>query len=250
MAVNDDIFGEGGVPEEQKPRYFDLFEVDGWHGVFNPRPEPYDDQNDEHKKLRNEKGLVVFYEYFFLPVAGSKGKSINRTCTKDSREWRELFNSLKECWGMTDDAEVSKRIGETFHKNKGGGFVARELLAIGKYTSKAGEEKTNWASKIVEVFPNEDAAIAAHDKFYNVTSSNDNIPGFGEAEPPTGFDDKSSAMLFLPEFVKMAKGKNNKVDRDKLAELINASDVLKAHFTLQSPEVEDAINDAESEPPF
>jgi len=244
--VDNNVFGAGGVPEDQKTRYFDLFEVDGWQGVWNPRPERYDDQNDEHKKLA-AKGLTIFYEYSFIPV-GTKGQVITRTSSKNSREWREIFNSLKEYWGMTDDAAVSQKIGETFHVQHGGGYIARELVDIGKYTSKTtGEEKTKWASKIVDVFTDENAAVSAHDEFYNITSD---IPGFDDTEKPTGFDDKSSAMLFLPEFVKMAMMSHGRVDRDKLAELIESSDVLKAHFTVQSQEVEDAINDAETEPPF
>lgn len=253
MTMQDDVFGSAGVPEEQKPRYFDLLELDGWHGVFNPRPERYDDQNDDHQKLAAEKGLVIFYEYTFIPV-GSKGQVITRTATKNSREWREIFNSLKELWGMTDDVAVSKKIGETFHVQNGGGYVARELVQHGTYTNKAGEVKPNWASKIVELFDNEAAAVAAHDAFYNVTTT-DEIPGFSEPTDEQVYDrdslgEKSTAMAFLPQFVKMAQGDKHIVDRDKLAAFINDNPVLSAHFTMESTEVQDAINDVETEPPF
>lgn len=105
---------------------------------------------------------------------------------------------------------------------------------------------------ILDVFENEEAARKASDEFYGVEGQTSGVwdEAKKEAEPPTGFDDKSSAMLFLPEFVRMARGENGKIDRDKLAGLIESNDVLKAHFTLESEEVQDAINDLEQEPPF
>lgn len=158
------------------------------------------------------------------------------------RQWRSYRKNDVQYW--RDRATTERQNGQEDEAQKSAGKI--------QIDERGNEFVEKRYIHILDVFNSQEEAQAANDEFYGVEGSASGVwdGDKKEAEPPTGFDDKSSAMLFLPEFVKMAMGENHRVDRDKLAELINASDVLKAHFTLQSPEVEDAINDAEAEPPF
>ena len=158
------------------------------------------------------------------------------------RSWRSYRKNDVQYW--RDRAETERQNGQEDEAQKSAGKI--------QIDEKGNEFVEKRYIHILDVFNSQEEAQAANDEFYGTDGQTSGVwdEAKKEAEPPTGFDDKSSAMLFLPEFVRMARGENGKIDRDKLAGLIESSDVLKAHFTLQSPEVEDAINDAESEPPF
>lgn len=156
------------------------------------------------------------------------------------RQWRSYRKNDVQYW--RDRAETERQNGQEDEAQKSAGKI--------QIDERGNEFVEKRYIHILDVFNSQEAAQAASDEIYGVESAN-TIPGFesDESAPPENYGDKESALLFLPEFVKMAMN-GNKVDRDKLAGLIESSDVLKAHFTLQSPEVEDAIADAESTPPW
>lgn len=156
------------------------------------------------------------------------------------RQWRSYRKNDVQYW--KDRAETERLNGQEDEAQKSAGKI--------QIDERGNEFVEKRYIHILDVFNSQEEAEAASNEHYGVEDSTSGVwdGDKKESEPPTGFDDKSSAMLFLPEFVKMALGQNHKVDRDKLAELIASSDVLKAHFTLQSEEVVKAIEEVESLP--
>jgi len=146
----------------------------------------------------------------------------------DIKYWRERAESEKE-FGEHDEA--TKSLAKIQVDGKGNEFVEKRYMHL------------------LDVFDSQEAAQAANDEFYGVESGNDSIPGFddttsGSVEPPTNFGDKQTALAFLPNFVKMSMS-NGKVNRDKLQNFIDSNEVLKAHFSMESEEVQNAIQQAE-----
>jgi len=141
----------------------------------------------------------------------------------DIQYWRERAENEKQA-GQEDEA--AKSLAKIQVDEKGNEFVEKRYIHI------------------LDAFDTQEAAQAANDEFYSTEASGGNVWGTIEPEPPTGFGDKTTAMAFLPNFVKMSM-ENNKVNRDKLQEFIKSNDVLKAHFSMESEEVKTAIKDAE-----
>lgn len=125
-----------------------------------------------------------------------------------------------------------------------------------QYNDKGRPYVIKGAFYIDEVYPDENKALAAHDAIWGIGSSESDInnafgvAGETAAPAPPEMAAKSTALAFLPSFVKMAMNGGGKVDREALAQTIATNDILKLHFTIESPEVVAEIAKLEAEPVF
>lgn len=147
----------------------------------------------------------------------------------DVQYWRDRAETEKQ---NGQDEEAKKSIGRIQCDERGNEFVEKRYVHI------------------FDVFASEDEALKASDEFYGVENGAAVWGESKEPEPPTGFDDRKTALDFLPNFVKMALGENHKVDLEKLQSFFDDNEVLNKHFTLKSPEVKEAIAALEATPPF
>lgn len=155
------------------------------------------------------------------------------------RQWRSYRKNDVQYW--RDRAETERQNGQEEEAQKSAGKI--QIDERGK------EFVEKRYIHILNVFATQEEAQKASDDYYGIEGQTSGVweEAKTEPEPPTGFGDKTTALAFLPNFVKMSMGGDNKVDRDKLAEFIEANEVLKAHFTMQSKEVLKAIKEAEGE---
>jgi len=115
------------------------------------------------------------------------------------------------------------------------------------------------AIRLLRMFRDENECIAEHDKAKGIENtsevaingafavSGDSAPIAPPAQPNAT---KETAAAFLPWIVKTAMNGGNKVDLNTLAQMIAGNDVLKVHFTVESPEVQAEIAKVETEPAF
>jgi hypothetical protein len=112
------------------------------------------------------------------------------------------------------------------------------------------------AIKLLRMFRDENECILEHDKAKGIENSQNgtanpfSTSGETAAPAPPEMAAKSTALAFLPSFVKMAMNGGGKVDREALAQTIATNDILKLHFTIESPEVVAEIAKLETEPAF
>jgi len=115
------------------------------------------------------------------------------------------------------------------------------------------------AIKLLRLFRDENECVTAHDAAKGIENtsevaingafavSGDSAPIAPPAQPNAT---KETAAAFLPWIVKTAMNGGNKVDLNTLAQMIAGNDVLKVHFTVESPEVQAEIAKVETEPAF
>lgn len=151
------------------------------------------------------------------------------------RSWRSYRKNDIQYW--RDRAETEKQNGQIEESQK-------------SYSRIQNDEKGNeFVEKryihIVDIFASEDDVRKEHDNYYGISSTPE-VFGEPETKQPENFLDKEKVLAFLPSFVKMAMDTNGNVDREKLITLINDNVDLKAHFTIDSDEVESEIAKVES----
>lgn len=115
------------------------------------------------------------------------------------------------------------------------------------------------AIKLLRMFRDENECILAHDSTKGIENASESsinsafaVSGNSAQTAPPAQPNatKETAAAFLPWIVKTAMNGGNKVDLNTLAQMIAGNDVLKVHFTVDSPEVQAEIAKLETEPAF
>lgn len=115
------------------------------------------------------------------------------------------------------------------------------------------------AIKLLRMFRDENECILAHDSTKGIENASESsinsafaVSGNSAQTAPPAQPNatKETAAAFLPWIVKTAMNGGNKVDLNTLAQMIAGNDVLKVHFTVNSPEVVAEIAKLETEPAF
>jgi len=114
------------------------------------------------------------------------------------------------------------------------------------------------AIKLLRMFRDENECVTAHDAAKGIENTSEaaingafNVSSAPVTAPPAQPNaTKETAAAFLPWIVKTAMNGGNKVDLNTLAQMIAGNDVLKVHFTVESPEVQAEIAKVETEPAF
>jgi hypothetical protein len=144
-----------------------------------------------------------------------------------------------------------------------GKFVHAVMEPFGEYTDKTtGETKKRTAPKIVTIYASRDeceaacqAAEGAPPQADWLTAPLPAAPNGNGSAPANGHGnngsdaERATAAAFLPAFAMMAR-EGNGINSQKMAEAIQGNPLLAKYFTLASPEVAQAIEQALSEPAF
>ena len=112
------------------------------------------------------------------------------------------------------------------------------------------------AIKLLRMFRDENECILAHDNAKGIenpangsnpfaTNGNGHVNQSEPADMPT-----DTALAFIGAFVKQCRGTDNKVNRDMLATMIAQYEAVNKLFTVDSPQVVQLIEAAETEPAF
>lgn len=139
-------------------------------------------------------------------------------------------------------------------------YVHAVMTAFGEYTDKAtGEKKQRTAPKILTIYKTrEECEVAAQggatqaDWLSGPAPVSGGANGNGTNGAPTnnGSDaERAMAATFLPHFAMQAR-EGNGVNSQKMAEALAGNPLLAKYFTLASPEVAQAIEQALREPAF
>ena len=153
-----------------------------------------------------------------------------------------------------------KAIGVTDLRGVSGKYVHAVMTPFGKYTDKEGNEKQRTAPAIKAIYPDQAACEKAAQAAQGGTGP-DWLVGDAPAAAANGSaaangasaqgndPERATAAQFLKPFAAMAR-EGNGVNSAKLQGFIDGNPLLKKHFTLASPEVAQAIEQALAEPAF
>lgn len=161
------------------------------------------------------------------------------------RSWRSYRKNDVQYW--RDRAETERQNGQEDEAQKSAGRI--------QIDERGNEFVEKRYIHILDVFNTQEEAQKASDDHYGVEGQASGVWDEAKEEkgdPPNGPGsvDKATALQFVTGMIKGAMGDNHKVDRDKVETFINDNSAIKAHFTIDSEEVQDVIADAESDPPF
>lgn len=135
-----------------------------------------------------------------------------------------------------------------------GAYVHAVMEPFGEYTDKNGEKKMRIAPAIKRIFKTrEECEAAAQGAAQQVSIFDGAAPGTNGSTPNTGNSgndaERAVALAFLPALVK-ATVRGNGIDHAALEKALADNPIMARYFTLASPEVAQAMEQALSEPAF
>ncbi|MHB1131755.1 MAG: hypothetical protein ACYC4L_05135 [Chloroflexota bacterium] len=162
---------------------------------------------------------VTAIEISLMPlIGGSVDTPIDRELIAESHDWAKIV-------------KPSLLALNTDLRGVNGKWTQVQLVPVGSYTNKSGEEKTRTMFKFIALYASEDECRAASDAFFprsDVTTA----PAPAPAAPNGSNAERAAAAKFLP-----ALWAASQKDATKFATLIANQSALAKHFDISSPEV-------------
>jgi len=174
---------------------------------------PFDEGQHQPEQKRTSVSISI------LPLPSSPLHwETKRDMLAESKEWASIVRqSLRDCG--TDLRSVN------------GKWASIELVKVGTYTNKAGEEKDRTAIKFLAIYPSEAACEAASVVSWHGETAAPQTPLPKPAPAASGLS-RENAAKFLP-----ALWKSSGEDPAKFADLLAKNTAIGHHFDLSSPEV-------------
>jgi hypothetical protein len=202
---------------EPSKHFFGLNTIDVWPCalVKGQGKVPFDDAVHANSQKRHAINICITP----LPSSGLTYNTERETIA-ESADWAKYVLPSIHLLGLTPE-QINNR------------YVQVELVKSGTYT-KNGEVKDLTMPRYVAVYNSEAECEAAANAMFGKSSPA--TPAAAPAPAPTNGITRETALKFLPGLLASAGG-----DLDKASAILSTHNLLKDHFTINSPEVVDIL---------
>lgn len=247
--------------------------------------DPFAEAMDPKQPPQTVFGQILLDLYFCALIKGQGKVAFDptqhnarqrRTCIKldivplpeTGRQWdisREFIAEIRSDGWLQVTLPSLREAGVADLKAMNEQYVKAELVTYGSYTKKDGSEGDLSAPKILAVYADRESCLKAWETEEPESAAKGDIPGFGDesideindtlygpesnGKPPVNEGQRKVALNFLPGIVKGCRTGNG-MDLEMLQQKLKETPLIKDHFTMESPEVLEAIEKALAEPAF
>jgi len=216
---------DAAKPGSRTRHYFGYVQVDAWNAVLvkGTGKAVFDPQ--VHSADQRVTALVISLTP--LPRAGRDEYTIARELIAESSEWTRTIKPSLDKLGTSLKAVHGK-------------YAQIELVELGQYTNKAGEQKTRTMPRFLAIYVTEDECQAAADAFYSSIGGRQQAgpaPAAPAAAAPASDAERTMAARFLPALMNSAKAGDPEKLVDRFLAAVAGNSLTAKYFTADSPEV-------------